>query len=106
MQENNQSPDGKKLFYKMCSTCHAETTTKSGPPFQRVRQIRGKPWVYKFMKNAAYILTTDKQGKKLRKQFKYIMPSYMLSKEEIDAICDYVDTFPYNANSKHYKFRR
>ena len=97
---------GKDLFNKMCINWHGVNTTKTGPPFQRIRNVHGKEWVYKFMKCPACMLNKDEISKRMHQKFKQIMPSYILTKAEVDAICDYVDSFPYNPNSKDYDYRR
>lgn len=105
-QKKKQVESGKQLFNKMCANCHKSTTSGIGPPFQRIREVRGQAWVYRFMKNPAAMASSDNQVKATVKKYKLIMPSYKLTDAQVDAIMDYVDSFPYNASSKHYEHRK
>jgi mono/diheme cytochrome c family protein len=98
--------EGKELFTKMCSSCHHPTISKTGPAFQKVREIRGNNWVYNFIRNTSKYLSTDKEAKKLRFIFGSNMTSFQLTNGQIDAICEYVDSFPYDPNSKEYNHRK
>jgi len=105
--QNSQEKSGKYLFNSYCSNCHGVNSTKTGPPFQHVRQVRGKDWVYRFMRIPGALVFKDSMSVRMVRKFKgQVMPGYALTPAQIDAICDYVDSFPFNAASKDYDYRK
>ena len=102
-----ESTEGKQLFEKHCRSCHLPTTSLTAPPFQKIRQFKGKEWVYEIVRNSPKFYKKDKRVTQLVSKFGSIMPLFPhLSNVEIDAICDYVDSFPFDKNSKEYNDRK
>jgi hypothetical protein len=103
LDKAKQIERGKSLFYKKgCSSCHAETTKKLDFPFQRDREIYGREWVYQMIWNNQLLRIKDIRALELfKKCYNTFMPVWPnMTKADIDAICDYVDSFPYDPNSK------
>ncbi len=80
------------MFDKYCASCHFPTKTGTASPFPFIRQRNGKDWVYKLVKDNYKLQRVDKKARKVFKN-KNNMTKFegMLSNEDIDAICDYVD---------------
>src|SRR5215217_7456434 len=90
---------GKRL-YRSCQNCHSNKSNIA-PTLQNVRQIRGKEWVYKFTYNPAGFASSNLEARKLIAKWKVIMPAFpALTKAQINAICDYVDTMPRESKTR------
>ena len=91
---------GKAIFTTNCASCHSLTKrdgTVMSEPLQYIRERRGKEYVYQFVWNNMKLLASgNKTALRVYNEAKKIpmnvFPS--LTKDEIDAICDYIDTFP------------
>jgi hypothetical protein len=95
---------GKELT-RWCSNCHG--TTKGGPhhPLQGIRKYRSQDWLMRFMANPVAMASQDPTANAMFKKAGVIMPAYpTLTKEDINAIFDYLDSLPYDA--RNYGFRR
>lgn len=97
---------GKMLFDMNCSACHIPNSNGVAPPFQRLRNTQSIDWITAFVQNN---ITLREKGD-IRAIYIYNKWALMsmnthenLSKEDIIAILDYVDSFPYD--EKNYEFR-
>ncbi|HLY70152.1 MAG TPA: c-type cytochrome [Puia sp.] len=93
---------GKKLYEADCSQCHLLLKKVSySIPLEHIRQERGKQYVYQFTQNSAKLLALgNKTAQKVYKKYgRAPMPLYPnLTKNEIDAICDYIDGYSTRRN--------
>lgn len=104
---NNSNTKGKLLFEQNCQSCHLPTKALTAPPFQRIRQYKGQNWVYKIVKNNAAFYGKDERIIELTQKYKTGMTGFPnLSNADIDAICDYVDSFPFDPQSPEYIDRK
>ena len=100
--------NGRMLFEQNCRSCHLPTKSFTAPPFQMIRKYMGNDWVYKIVKNngeyygkdARITMLIDKGKGKAMTAF----PN--LSNADIDAICNYVDSFPFDLKSPEYADRK
>jgi len=90
--------DGEQLF-KQCNTCHLLGKNSTGPDLKGVKQ----KWIdageqenlYAWVKNSTELIASGKStlAKEVESFSPTAMPSQPVSKEEIDAILDYVDNY-------------
>ncbi len=88
--------DGLSLFKANCAACHKPDEAYVGPKLQGAKDREpSKDWVYKWVANASAMANTDPYAMKLKAEYGgVVMTSFPgLSKEEIDAILDYADTY-------------
>lgn len=90
---NTANTEGKKLFQQNCQTCHALDKTLTGPALRGFTE-RG-PWnkkvnIYKWIKNPAAFMVNNKYTQNLKRQYGVIMPAFMLSNNQVDAIVAYI----------------
>ena len=98
-----QIEKGKELS-KMCTNCHGTTKKISAFPIQKIRQYRGKEWVYQIVQNPFKFAVENPKAKELFEN-SYWMPAFpQLTKSDIDAIYDYLDSLPFD--EKEYKHRK
>jgi hypothetical protein len=95
---------GKELI-RLCSNCHGTTKGAAHHPLQGIRKYRSQNWLLRFMANPAGMAYQDPTANAMFKKAGVIMPAYpTLSKDDINAIFDYLDSLPYDA--RNYGFRR
>ncbi|MEP7237723.1 MAG: c-type cytochrome [Ferruginibacter sp.] len=103
-QISKQQLEKGKTLAAACITCHATTEAVLADPLQRIRKIRPAGYIYALMKNPMQFADENKTAKKVFAKRGLQMPAFAnLSKAEINAILDYFDSLPYNANN--YKDR-
>lgn len=98
---------GKKLFESNCNSCHAPDKRLVAPPFQRLREVADTNWIVAFVKNNETLRAKgDIRANYIYKKFGGMLMSTFpdLTKADIIAILDYVDTYPYD--DKEYLFRK
>lgn len=86
--------NGQELFEAHCKACHHPTQRLVGPALSGVRERRDPEWIINFVKSSqSMIADGDSTANALFMEFNQIpMPEHPgLSKEEINAIIDYVD---------------
>jgi len=95
---NASAQTGQQLYAQYCQSCHALDKVISGPALRGVEE-RG-PWterenLYAWVKNPGAFIPTNPYTQDLQKTYGQIMPSFpQLSKEEVDAIFDYIKAAP------------
>lgn len=91
----SEGPDGKYIFMAKCSACHLATEERlTGPGLKCVGKRMPKgDWRYKFINNSnALIASGDLYANKIFKENNgAVMPAQSLSREEIDAVIDWLD---------------
>ncbi len=88
--------DGEALFKANCASCHKPDENYVGPALKGVREkTPTKDWVYKWVRNATAMATTDPYANKLREEAGgVIMTSFPdMTNEEIDAILNWADNY-------------
>lgn len=92
------APDGRALFQANCASCHNVFKKATGPALRGVTsRIPSKDWIYGWIKDpAATIKSGDKYAVQLANEYKpTVMTAFpSLSKDEVDAIINYVETIP------------
>jgi mono/diheme cytochrome c family protein len=97
---NKKSPlytKGKVLYQQNCASCHAINRILSAPALADFEN-RG-PWndkenIYKWISNPAAFMESESYTKALLKEYSTIMPAFPnLTKEDIDAIIDYINRY-------------
>jgi cytochrome c len=98
--ENTVLPDniakGKALFMSKCATCHSLFKNMTGPGLMDFEE-RG-PWVnrenvYAWIHNPAAFMEKDTYTRNLKASFGAMMTAFPdLTNEEIDVICDYINS--------------
>ena len=95
-QQSVFAADGEALFKANCASCHKADVHYVGPALKGAREREpSKDWVYKWVNNASAMANTDPYAIKLKGESGgVIMTSFPdLTKEEIDAILDYADSY-------------
>ncbi len=88
--------DGETLFKANCASCHKPLETYVGPALKGAREREpSKDWVYKWIANTSSMVNTDPYASKLKGQYgNVVMTAFPdLTKEEIDAILDWADSY-------------
>jgi mono/diheme cytochrome c family protein len=100
--------NGKTLFMGNCAACHSPTRRIVGYPFQHEVEFYGKWWTYNAIRNFPLLVENDTIAMKLFKMnFQTATPAFPhLTDKEIEDILNYVDSFPFDENSKEYEHRR
>lgn len=94
-----------KTLASACISCHGTTTAVLADPLQRIRKIRSANYLYGLMKNPMRFADENKTAKTVFAKRGLQMPPFAnLSKDEINAIFDYLDSLPYDA--KNYTHRK
>jgi len=93
------SQDGAGLFKSRCNTCHMVDKNSTGPKLQGVKQ----KWtdagegelLYKWVQNSTELISSGKSAmaKEIAGFSPTAMPAQALSKEEIDAVFSYIDSY-------------
>lgn len=91
--------DGAALFKAKCNTCHMVDKNSTGPLLKGVKQkwidAGEAELIYEWVKNPQSLIASGKS--KMANEIKNYSPTEMspqgVSKEEVDAILDYVDTY-------------
>lgn len=99
-KSSKQSRSGEKLFNYYCASCHNPVKQATAVPIQKVREVYGTDWVVRFVHN-------PNSDTSFARHFISGVgsPSYPnLTVKDINAICDYIDSFPYNPSI--YEFRK
>ena len=103
-----QAPDGKKLFEQLCASCHHPTKQYTAWPFQQIRRCYTLAQITTFLHNPVKFMVTDS----LMQVNKRYSGSFMnvafprITEQEVKAILDYVDSFPYDPRSAAYQHRQ
>ena len=95
-QNTFAAPDGKAIFQANCATCHNPIKDATGPALQGVdKRVPSKEWLYNWVHNSGQVLASgDKYANDLYGKWKTNMTAFPnLSKEEIDAVVDYVNKY-------------
>jgi cytochrome c553 len=93
-----------KTLAKACLDCHGTTSAILADPLQRVRKVRTADYIYKLMKNPMQFADENATARKVFAKRGLQMPAFAnLSKADINAILDYLDSLPYDP--KNYAFR-
>ncbi len=101
---NKQQLEKGKILAATCITCHGTTTAVLADPLQRIRKVRTADYIYKLMQNPMQFADKNKTAKKVFAKRGLQMPAFAnLSKADINAIFDYLDSLPYDP--KNYKTR-
>lgn len=104
-QKKNIQIEKGKLLAANCINCHGTTQAVLADPLQRIRKIRTTAYIYKLMKNPMRFAEENKTAKKVFSKRGLQMPAFpALSKTDINAILDYLDSLPYDP--KNYSFRK
>lgn len=94
-----------ETLYISCIHCHGTTTGALADPLQRIRKVRTADYLYKMMQDPMKFAAENKTAKKVFEKRGLQMPSYdHLSREELKAIFDYLDSLPYDR--KNYTHRK
>ena len=85
---------GKTLFMSHCASCHSIFKEMTGPALKGLEE-RG-PWkdrknLYEWISNPPRFMANNDYAKKLKQKFGVIMTSFSLSKDEVDAIVEYIN---------------
>jgi len=89
----NSQMKGQKIFQNHCSSCHAIDREIYGPALGSVSKARPSVWLYNFIQHSQKLVKAgDPEATFLFKSFEHKeMPAfYYLSKEDIDAILEYI----------------
>ncbi|HEY5464478.1 MAG TPA: cytochrome c3 family protein [Hanamia sp.] len=95
-QELLYAADGEALFKANCASCHKPLEKYVGPALQGARAREPyKGWVYKWIANTTTMVNTDPYAKNLKAEMGGVVmtPFPDLSKDDIDAILDWVDKY-------------
>lgn len=91
------APDGKALFQSNCASCHNPIKDATGPALKNVdKTFPSKDWVYGWVHNSSAVIASgDKFANDLYNKWnKTQMTAFpQLSKEDIDAILSYVNSY-------------
>ncbi len=91
------APDGKALFQSNCASCHNPIKDATGPALKNVDKTwPSKDWVYGWVHNSSAVIASgDKFANDLYNKWnKTQMTAFpQLSKDEIDAIIGYVNSY-------------
>ena len=91
------APDGKALFQSNCASCHNPIKDATGPALKNVdKTFPSKDWVYGWVHNSSAVIASgDKFANDIYNKFgKTQMTAFpQLSKDDIDAILKYVDSY-------------
>ncbi len=94
-----------KILAANCINCHGTTQAILADPLQGIRKKRSADYIYKLMKNPMRFADENKTAKKIFAKRGLQMPAFpALSKADINAILDYLDSLPYDP--KNYSFRK
>lgn len=104
-QNKNKQIEKGKLLATSCTNCHGTTKAELADPLQRIRKKRTADYIYKLMKNPMKFADENKTAKKVFAKRGLQMPAFPgLSKADINAILDYLDSLPYDP--KNYSHRK
>jgi len=86
-----------EILYISCMHCHGTTTGALADPLQKIRKFRSARYLYKLMQDPMKFADENKTAKKVFEKRGQQMPAFdYLSKEDIKAIFDYLDSLPYD----------
>lgn len=88
--------DGESLFKANCASCHKPDAAYVGPALKGAREREpSKDWVYKWVANTTSMVNTDPYAQKLKSESGGVVMTAFpgLTREEIDAILNYADTY-------------
>ena len=92
-QKKNIQLEKGKILAANCINCHGTTKAILAHPLQRIRKKRSADYIYKLMKNPMRFADENKTAKKVFAKRGLQMPAFpALSKNDIDAILDYIDS--------------
>src|SRR5215203_1787976 len=86
---------GESSFTQNCSGCHNLRQEGIGPQLSGITEEASVEWIHNFIKDPKQIIESgDERAQKLYKKYRTIMPSFLaLSKEEIDAVIAFLNTY-------------
>jgi mono/diheme cytochrome c family protein len=99
---------GEALFKTNCTQCHAVNEKVVGPALAGITKRRSILWIVPWVQNSARIIASgDEYGIKIYNDYgKQQMPSFSLSKKEIEAIVAWInvqpESFPVSVNVAVY----
>ena len=91
--------DGKQLFKSRCNSCHMEDKNSTGPKLKGAKAawdgLGEGDLIYKWVENSSALIKSGKsaRAKEIQVYSPTEMPPQTVSKEEVDAILTYVDTY-------------
>lgn len=95
-----------ETLYISCIHCHGTTSGALADPLQRIRKVRSADYLYKLMQDPMKFAEENKTAKKVFEKRGLQMPSYdHLSREELKAIFDYLDSLPYDPENYTHRKR-
>ncbi len=94
---------GDALFKANCAQCHAVYQQVVGPKLADIDKRRPMPWIVSWVQNSAKVIASgDEYGVKLyNENGKQQMPSFGLSKKEIEDIIAWIKVQPESAPAMH-----
>lgn len=91
--------DGKQLFKSRCNSCHMEEKNSTGPKLKGAKaawESAGEAdLIYQWVENSAALINSgmSSRAKEVRGYSPTEMPAQTVTKEEVDAILSYVDSY-------------
>lgn len=91
--------DGKQLFKSRCNSCHMEDKNSTGPKLKGAKaawESAGEAdLIYQWVENSATLIKSGKssRAKEVQGYSPTEMPAQTVTKEEVDAILSYVDSY-------------
>jgi mono/diheme cytochrome c family protein len=87
---------GERVYLRVgCTSCHTIGKGKLiGPDLTGVTQRRTREWLQKWLKDPPGMIATDETARKLMEEFLTPMPSYGLTRKEVDLLIEYMGTLP------------
>ncbi|GAA4298763.1 cytochrome c [Nibribacter koreensis] len=96
VEEVLHNATGRTLFKNNCEPCHAFHEVVVGPPLHGIMDRHSREWVYEFVLNSTEMIE-KKDSSSVAIYEKYArqqMPSFTLSKQELDSLFDYINAQP------------
>lgn len=93
--QKGHAQNGQKLFRNNCASCHKTSSQKLvGPGLKGVTERRSMDWLIEWTKNSQKLIKSgDEQAVKLFKKYnEQVMPAQNLSKDEIKAVYDFIES--------------
>ena len=79
-----------KMLYQRCTSCHSIFKDGTGPALAGVSERwPDKKELFAFIRNPWLVISRNVYARKLKDEYKSIMPAYFLTDNEIQSILDY-----------------